>query len=780
MITEEEYEEGEGLEEEQAEAKPQLEEDDRKLTKYFLDQITIAKRQREKFWKRGEKALKEYQGEFSGCDEDTTDTRRINIFNSIVNTGMPAYYARTPKSEVQLREKLGDALDAAGAQAIEAGSQYCLEECQDFDAVAERSVKSLLTVGQGTLWERYEVETEPEIEEIPVIQGQDGAWYYSDGAPVEDADIGQDQETGQFFVVQEYERVVSEKSVTEFVHYKDYLQSPARYESEVTWKARRIYLSRTEYQELFKQDGNLYYLPVDELDFNTIPEEMKELGLGKDSESMQGKLAVWELWSKPKEKIIYLTEDYHDGPLLKSEPPVKLKGFFPCAPCLVANEAQDQAIPVCDHHIIKDLLKEVERLTTRMHACAEAIRVTAAHDKALGDVLSQMFETDFEFIPIDDFKAFAEKGSLSDRVMFAPVKPFADALQVLGNLREDALKKIYEVTGSSDIMRGATDSRETAAAQQIKGSFANLRFSHRQRQIQKFFAAQLRIKAEFMCTLFADDTLYEICKGREIEKQLQAQATPQQPPMPPQAQGQPMPPMPQMAPPQPPAPQYSFGDVLEYIRNPMKFYKIDIETDSMIALDEAAEREQVANYINSIGGLISQTLPVMSQYPSLADLFVEVLDLANGAYRNGKRLDTLLETLLPAFKKEAAANAQREQAGANDPKQAEAQVKLQVAQIEAQSDQMKAQAEVQAAQMDAQLKQMEMSIKQQEIEIERMKIQLEYAKLGKDVQMKDLEMTAQAARTQGTIAKEQMDTQQEAIKLQAAVQKSAQQPQPSI
>lgn len=732
--------------------------DPKKLAHHYIDQITLAKRRHEEFYNRADKAIKEFLG--GGDDSRRGDNSRLNIFNAIINTQLPAYYARTPKSEITLRKKLGNALDNIGAQAIENGSQYCLEECQDFDDVSLAAIKSLLVVGRGVLWERYHVEVERAKEQIPVVSYDEVGFVYPDGTPLQEG-VKPIWDGEQYVVVEEYDKVVEEKSITEFVHFKDYLEGPARYESEIEWKARRHYFSKDEYIKEFEED-NPYFKAPEDLDFNTVPEEIKDLGLSKERKAAQGKLAVWEVWCKAKKKILFICEDYEDEPLAIREPAVEIKGFFPCAPALVANVEQDSYIPTCDHYIIKDLLHEVEDLSTRLSHSVEAVKCSALADKQLADALDRMFAEDYAFVPVEDFQKFVQTGGLEDRVLWAPIQHFIAAIQVLGQARNEALSKIYEVTGNSDLLRGTNDPRATAASEQLKGNYANLRFSKRQREIQKFLAAQHKIKAQFMCELFTEETLYEITKFEELEAQIPTQLD--------EVSGQEL-------------KAFTFNDVLEYIRSPYKLYQIDIETDSMVAMDQDAERQQVANYLNSIGQLISQALPAIQQYPTIGELFIAMVDMANAAYRPGKKLDNIQDEMLPKFLAEVQeAKAKADQQANQDPKAVESQVKLQVAQIEAQADQQRVQMEGQKAQMEAQLKQQELQLKQyqaqielQKLQLEHEKIRLEFVKLGQDAQMKDLEMQGQVVKTAATIQKEAMDTEQATIKAQADIQRAQQQ-----
>lgn len=691
------------MNEAEAEELPESNEDKKKLVKHLNIQLETARKQHDTFYKHAEDAYKEYLSNYGVYDQEDKPVRRMNVFNSIVNTQLPAYYSRTPKAEVGIRKKTGGTLENVTGQAIEHGAQYCLEECQDFDAAAILAIKSYSITGRGVLWERYEAETAVVTENLRVLFDGE-SYFYEDGTEVApESEIVGDEMQG-FYAAKTYKKVVSEKAITEFVHYKDYLHSPARCEADISWKARRAYLSKDEFRKRFPS------IDVSDIKFENIPDELKESkNASKDEIKAQGKAEVWEIWHKEKNRVYWICEDYEEGPIEESEPPFKVKGFYPCSPALCANVGENTAVPTCDYHIIEDQIKEVERTTTRIHACLEAIRANGLYDKMLGDQMTEIYSTDFLMIPIDDFKAFAERGKLEDRIAFAPVEPYVRALEILYDAREQALAKIYEVTGNSDLIRGSTNAQETATAQQLKGNFAQLRFSLKQRQVQQFIKEQLRIKAEVMCSEFQDQTLYEICRGEELEEQfISGEVDPQT--------GQPLP------------AEYSFAQVIELMRDDIqRRYKIDIETDSMVALDEGAERQQRTDYLNSIAGFVSQVLPAMQQYPALAPTLMEMVMFATRSYRAGRELEGTIEAGLTEVRQELEqqrANPQQPE----DPKMVENQIKLQIAQIEAQVDQQQAQIELQKAQIDAQLKQLEIQAKVDENQIKREQMQLEAGK----------------------------------------------------
>ena len=713
------------------ESVPQSSEDRRALVKQLKQQIESARKALEdaSFYCHGEDAYKEYQGEKTSYQPAQSDEiRRLNIFHSIIETALPAYYSRTPKSEVSLRTKNGSLVESLGAQLTEAATQYCIEECQDFDSIAERAIKSFAIVGQGILWERYEAVIGEQVDELPVQQGEDGAFYVmgSDGPMTipEQAEI-QETEAG-FVAVLRYETVVEEKSVTDFVHYKDYLEGLARFEEEIPWKARRVYLSRKEFEKQFPQ-----FEDISKIKFDAMPREIRDQADSLEKRQA-GKAELWELWHRERKKRYYVCESYDEDVISEGPVPFEVKGFFPCAPALKANMTEDSHIPLCDHYIIKDQLLEVERLTTRIHAIIESVRTNFLYDEKLGDKLSDFFDTDHTAIPAKGF----ELKNLGDGVMFFPVERYGTAIEMLYQKREDALNKIYQITGVSDLMRGATDPQETAAAQQIKSRFANLRFSKRQREVQRFVRDQLRIKAELVLAKFDDQRIAQIGRWQEMQQQIPAQMD---------EQGQPI------------GPSITIEQVLQFLREGMyREYSIDIETDSMVALDEEAEREQRNNFLNSVGGFVSQVLPALAQYPAMGDFFSASVMYAAQGYRAGKELHSQLEQGLSKFQAQLAQQAQEPQQ--QDPKMMESQVKLQIAQLDAQSDQQRMQVEFERAKLEQQTAMLELQIKQQETAVKMKQLELEASK-----NFTDLEKDSQIVKLQNDVAKMTMKLDRMAI-----------------
>ena len=76
--------------------------------------------------------------------------------------------------------------------------------------------------------------------------------------------------------------------------------------------------------------------------------------------------------------------------------------------------------------------------------------------------------------------------------------------------KEKVKQNIYDITGISDLMRGMSDPRETAKAQQIKGLFGSLRFQDRQKCVQEHRKHIYRIIAEIIAEHYDEYTLTEM------------------------------------------------------------------------------------------------------------------------------------------------------------------------------------------------------------------------------------------------------------------------------
>jgi hypothetical protein len=193
-------------------------------------------------------------------------------------------------------------------------------------------------------------------------------------------------------------------------------------------------------------------------------------------------------------------------------------------------------------------------------------------------------------------------------------------------------------------------------------------------------------------------------------------------------------------------------------------YRIEIASDSMVAIDQAQQQQEGTMLIQAAGGFFEQMKGLIEQYPPLAQFSLSLFQNFIKRFKGGKEIDGLFSK---AFKEiEAIAKAKEEaakQPPPPDPKTLEIQGRMQIAQVESQ-------ARLQATQMEMQDKAVKNQLAYQDQQLKMQRDQLE-------AQLRVQEQQFKEYLEQQRLALEQQDMQ---IKAQAVqvdmlkVQSSAQ------
>lgn len=164
-------------------------------------------------------------------------------------------------------------------------------------------------------------------------------------------------------------------------------------------------------------------------------------------------------------------------------------------------------------------------------------------------------------------------------------------------------------------------------------------------------------------------------------------------------QGQPIP--------QPPGPPpVTIDAVMQLLRDGIqRRFRIDIETDSTVAGNEAEERQDRTEFISATTKFVETWGPIVEQKPVMSQLAGELLLFCTRAFRVGRSLEEVIEETVEKLDMEAAQPKPPPQPSPDE------QIKLQTAQV-------KAQAETQNTQLEGQIKQMEAQFRQQEMAME--------------------------------------------------------------
>lgn len=694
-----------------------------------------------------EKKFKTYQEKCDRIDELYADLVRLSdmqrdpefkMFWANVQVLLPSVYSRPPVPVVVPEFKDRNPVKRQASELLE----RCLIKTFDLyyiDTTMRCVRDDMLLNGRGVAWIRYESKAE-----------SDGAY---------------------------------EKACIEYLDRKDFVHDPARNWYEVGWVARRAWMTRKEMKARFNGDAYL------NASFSVQKQQQPD-----GSTDPREKAGVWEIWHKGEDKVVWVTEGVEE--LLDSgKPHLKLEGFFPCPRPAYTTLQRRSLIPIPDMLYYKDQLDEINKLTRRIHALSEAVQVKGFYPGGgeIGDAVEAALNINDDrkiMIPVSNMAAFGNGG---DSIIWLPIDVIATTIAGLIEMRRQVIDDVYQITGLSDIMRGATDPGETLGAQELKSQYGSIRIRERQYELVRVARDITRITGEIMAENFSKTTLLalsqmEMPTRAEIAQQVQAietqakqlqqqtqqiqqvaqspegQQKAQQNPEQAQQQLQQMQQQAQQAL-QQAAQQMAELETLPTIEDVMELFRdqrvrpfaLDIETDSTIQPDENAEKEQRAEFLTAMATVMQQLAPLVQAAPGASGFAGELLKFALAPFRVGRELESSVDEFVEQMQQQQGQQQESPEAIAAKAEAEARQQELQMKQAE-----MKAKFEIeqQKSHADAQAKQLDAALKQQEAESNRIaeaekhgqemqKGQLELQKIGLEIER--LQVQAEAQRQQAQI-----------------------------
>lgn len=554
---------------------------DRVVKRWMLELQLAEKRERE--WrKNASHLLKRYR-------QKDTKRHSFNILWSNTDTILPAVYNSRPKPDVRRRFKDADPLGKAVADVLGRSLEYSLET-YDFNNVVSECVLDMLLPGRGIARVRYV----PNLRQLPA----------DESAEPQSLDTGEGDQDTEVLETLDWEQVQAEH-----VQWDDYREGPGKTWDEVPWVGYRHRMTRAELVRKFKDIGEKVNLSASEDDEVEKHADDRIKELFKTAE-------VWEIWDKDSREVIFVSEGYKQGPLATTKDPLRLENFFPQPRPLRAVQDSSSNVPLPISEYYKEQALELDSITMRINRLIKGLKFRGIYDSTLSELSELMRGEDNDLIPADNVAALLERGGLEKAIWFMPIETAALVLKELYEQREAVKQIIYEITGISDIMRGATDAQETATAQAIKANMGSIRVRRMQDEVARYVRDLLKLKAEIIAERFQPETLMAMTglqyptAAQKAQAQQAIQAAQQQPGMPQAA-------APQVDPSILQSPAWE--NIIGCLRNDaMRTFKVDIETDSTVALtiqdDMAGLHEVISGVVEIFQGfapaVMSGTLPI--------------------------------------------------------------------------------------------------------------------------------------------------------------------------
>lgn len=801
--------------------------------KRWKAEVDLFESQQATFWERCGRITKRYRNDTwrdavdtGGLNNDSEAGRGFSLLWANQQTLQPVIYAQEPKANVQRRYKDKDPVGRVAGIILERNLDFFIDK-PDFEETTRQCRDDYLLLGQGVQWRRYV----PHMANLPKriglkqktiadqgVQVSNDTASYKDYEAEDGSDLTADDKIlkdDQGPYIERTEQAIKfEEICREHVNQRDFGWSPgARTWAEASAVWRKVYMDRDALVDRFgKEKGERV-----ELDFNPAKNS------DKATKEMFKKATIYEIWDKSTKKAHWLAKNY-DGDLLDSrDDPLGVDGFFPCARPLFSTQTTDQVTPVPEYLQYQDQAEEMDRLTQKAYIIMDAIKVRGLYAGNIPEMQRLLQDSvNLDFQPVAESIAAMSGGDLSKMVWIWPLKDLIEALAAILDARERVKMDSYEITGISDIIRGATDPNETATAQQLKSQTGAVRVQDRQREMQRWIRDGLRIDADIIMNHFQPETIAEIADLSSIPEadyvqidgewrdpksgkpagQLPGEQPPMMghnggPPMQMPAQGMPpgapgappiqapmgqpmpmpggpsmMPGVPQGIPIPPQGPTLGEAAIALLKNKAARKFRIDIETDSTVQLDQAQEKQDRAELVEALTGFLTGIAPIIEAKPVTIPMFTEIMLFAVRGFKAGASLEGMIESTMEAL-------------GNQPPPQPQPDPKLLQIQAQAKLDEAQSQREDARAQQDMQIREreaaMEGQARQQEVAAEGQKTQQEIqlaAFLGEldmrlkqmDLMMKREEMQIDRAIAQDHVAQEQ---QMGALKVEQAKEMGA-------
>lgn len=462
----------------EAEAKEQGEPP--KSARYWHNQIDASLKREEKWRKRADAVVCRYMDERDRDDVDVE--RRINILWSNTEVLKSILFAELGSPDVRRTFPQPGKLNKiarTSALVLERALVACGNR-YDVAGEIEDAVTDYLLPGRGQGWIEY------------------------------DAEIVEDANGAQTVGYQEVKIC--------HVPYDEWTHGPGKKWRQVPWVARMHLFTKDDFQTQFPDID----LKVHKVPFNFMLKEGDKRSEDEGAGDFK-RAKLWEIWDKVSRTRIYIADGY-DWELERTEDPYRLEGFFPCPKPLYGVKTPDRLIPQPEYCQYQDQAAELDRLNQRIYVLVEAIKYCGIYDGAgEDDTLSAIGNLeDGQFLPYKNMAALAQGGGLAAAFQVRDLAPIAAAIQQLAQRAISLIQSIYEITGISDVIRGATDPNETLGAQQLKARFGSQRMQKRQKEVQTFVRNLYRMKAEIIAEHFSREQLQQmtgILLPTEVERQ---------------------------------------------------------------------------------------------------------------------------------------------------------------------------------------------------------------------------------------------------------------------
>ncbi len=609
-----------------------------------------------RFVRQGEKVDKKFKDERKDDRRNTEEdlggmSTRLNLFNSNITMLMSMLYGKTPKVEVTRRfaDSEDDVSRVAGLMLTRILNTDIEVAGEDMASVFRNSLQDRLLPGLGEARVQYQFEEETTITPAYI-----------------------DPETGEELAPQvEETTIANEWTDILYTHWKDVMWSPARIHSEITWKGYRSFLTKKQCQKRFK-DANLDGISFES--FGPLPKDGTQKALRRN------KAEIWEIWDKETRKVFWWAEGAAEI-LDVQEDPLELEGFWPGPPPMIANVTTSNFIPKSDYAIAADLYGQINDLEARITLLTEACKLVGCYDASetgIKRIFNEAVEN--ELIPINDWAKFSEKGGIAGAVQWVPIKEVAEVIQILTDKQSQKIQQLQQITGMSDVMRGAASARTervSATADKLETQFGSIRIEALQNEFARWVNDTQSLKVEIIAKHYQP---YCIIQQSNIMQTPDAPLAEQ---------------------------------AVALIKDPESArWRITVRPETLAIADYAQLKQDRSDFLMGLAQFMQSSAPLLQLSPMALPVLLKLLKWFLAGFRGSSEAEGILDTAITQFEKAPPKDDKPDPAV--EKAKAEMQLKAQEFAMKMQQGQQEFQAEMEQRRAEMAQQQQEFAMQMQQ------------------------------------------------------------------
>ena len=342
---------------------------------------------------------------------------------------------------------------------------------------------------------------------------------------------------------------------------------------------------------------------------------------GDDDSKKEQRVVVWEYWDMYEKECYWYCEEceelltpdgyYMPDPTedewVQPNGLYNLSGFFPCPKPLIMNNPTDEFWPVPEYYQLFEILEEIHTIFSRMMALTRAIRVRLLFDDgvdSLKSLINEASEGDAIGVPNLTQSLLTANGDITNVVQYLPIAACVEGLNNLSIELDKRLNMIYRLTGTSDMLQGIAQdqTQRTAAERQMTEKYALNQLSEPQKKMQEFVRDCYQLLTEMALNNFTDDSLERYIIPQTLQ----------------------------------PKQQEMYQAALGLLKDDPKRFRIELETDSTIALNEQYDQAMRKELANVCTAALEHTAEIAASNPALARIELNLLKYLVQGFRQGK------------------------------------------------------------------------------------------------------------------------------------------------